>query len=49
MDAVFQFWALMAIAAAIYSGLHAIASAIRYRVVDVRLPDQINVIHQGKS
>jgi hypothetical protein len=46
MDAAFQFWALIAIAAAIYSGLHAIAAAIRNRTVRVEFSAPIEVTHR---
>lgn len=50
MDAVFQFWGLIAIAVAIYCGLMSVATSIsklRMSVIDVRLPNPINVEHRS--
>lgn len=47
MDAAAQFWALLAIACAIYGGCRRIADAIRYRTVDVKFKDPIRVVHEG--
>lgn len=46
MDAAAQFWALIAVAWAIYAGCGRIADAIRYRTVDVKFNDPIRVVHQ---
>ena len=47
MDAAFQYFALLWIGWAIYSGLHAIASAIKWwRVVEVKLSAPIDVNHR---
>lgn len=50
MDAVFQFWALIAIAVAIYCGLMSIATSIsklRMSAVDLHFPNPIKVEHRG--
>lgn len=49
MATVMQFYGLLAIACAIYSGLRRIAEAIRYRVVDVRFKDPLEVKHAKEA
>lgn len=49
MDQVMHFWALIAIACAIYDGLGKIANAIRYREVDVRFQGPIQVTHMKED
>ena len=41
-----QVWALVSIAFAILAGCGKIADAIRYRTVDVRFKDPIQIVHQ---
>lgn len=45
MDYVFKFWGLLALAYAIHSGLHAIASALEDRELKVK----IEVIHRSEN